>query len=91
LHCDFSIVQNPLAQAGGQKRVLDTGNINYLSALLAINPTLYLDELQILLFKNCSIDVSLATLSQTLCHITLTHKGVVKTAAERNELLRAIW
>jgi hypothetical protein len=67
------------------------GDINYLSALLAANPTLYFDELQILLFENRSVDVSLATLSRALHHIALTHKGVAKTAAERNELLCAIW
>jgi transposase len=91
LHRDFGVVQNPLAQPRGRKRILDAGDVNYLSALLAANPTLYLDELQILLFENRGVDVSLATLSRALRRIALTHKGVAKTAAERNELLRAIW
>jgi hypothetical protein len=63
--------------------------MNNLSSLLAANPAL--DKLQVLLSDNRNMDVSLATLSRALHQLALSHKGVAKTAAERNELLHAIW
>jgi hypothetical protein len=55
------------------------------------NPALYLDELQEQLFFARNNDVSLATLSRTIRRLAMTHKCISKTAAERNELLRATW
>ena len=52
---------------------------------------LYLDELQEQLFAVRDKDVSLATLSHAIQRLAMTHKQVSKTAAERNELLRATW
>jgi hypothetical protein len=52
---------------------------------------LYLDELQEQLFAARDKDISLATLSRAIRRLAMTHKRVSKTAAERNELLRATW
>jgi hypothetical protein len=49
-----------------------TKQVNYLSSLLAANPTL--DKLQVLLSDNCNMDVSLATLSRALRQLALSHK-----------------
>ena len=54
-------------------------------------PVLYLDEIQDQLLQYRNIEVSLATVSRTLCRITLTHKKISSEALERNELLRATW
>ena len=37
------------------------------------------------------VKVSLATLSQTLSQLSITHKRVAKEALERNEHLRTTW
>jgi transposase len=91
LHRDFGEVRNPLAQRRGAPRSLDMGDLNYLSALLQAQPTLYLDELQEKLLAERNNSVSIATLSRAIRGLNLSHKRVSKQAAERNELLRAIW
>ena len=61
------------------------------AALLEANPGLYLDELQEQLFSMRDKDVSLATISWTIQRLAMSHKHILKTALERNELLRATW
>ncbi|KAJ8582892.1 hypothetical protein M405DRAFT_846176 [Rhizopogon salebrosus TDB-379] len=46
------------------------------------NPTLYLDELQEQLFAARDKDVSLATISRAIRKLAMTHKCILKTAAE---------
>ncbi|KAI8996316.1 hypothetical protein BD414DRAFT_375803, partial [Trametes punicea] len=46
LHREYGSVHNLLARPRGRPRALHTTDINYLTALLQANPTLYLDELQ---------------------------------------------
>ena len=91
LHRDYSQITNPFARSRGRPRILDNGDVEYVHALLQANPTLYLDELQEQLFAARDKDVSLATLSRVIRRLAVTHKRVSKTAAERNELLRATW
>ncbi|KAL6299250.1 hypothetical protein BKA93DRAFT_742663, partial [Sparassis latifolia] len=62
LHCDFSQVTNLFASDKGRPRVLGTGDIEYISALIFANPALYLDELQEQLLLVRDVDVSLATI-----------------------------
>ncbi|KIJ10576.1 hypothetical protein PAXINDRAFT_85801, partial [Paxillus involutus ATCC 200175] len=45
LYGEYGTVQNPLSWPRGGPRVLNTGDMNYLSSILAANPSLYLDEL----------------------------------------------
>ncbi|GBE83747.1 hypothetical protein SCP_0508030 [Sparassis crispa] len=91
IHRDYGVVQNPLAHPRGAARILNTGDVNYISSLIAAKPCIYLDELQEELYIHRNIVVSLATLSRTLRRSALSHKQVSKEAMERNELLRATW
>jgi hypothetical protein len=70
---------------------LGTTDINYIHSLLLANPALYLNELQEQLLAVHDADVSITTISRTLRNLSLSHKSISKTAAERNELLRATW
>lgn len=91
LHRETGNVRNTFAQHRGGPRSLNQGDITYISSLLAANPTLYLDELQIKLAETRHVDVSISTLSRTIRRLAITHKKVSKAALERNELLRATW
>ncbi|GBE82415.1 hypothetical protein SCP_0407990 [Sparassis crispa] len=91
LYRDYGIVSNPNARLRGRPHALDTGDVNYLSALLQANPVLYLDELQEQLIHSHGTDASIATLSRALRHLSLTLKKITKEAAERDDLLRATW
>jgi transposase len=90
LHCYYGQVTNPFSRRS-RPRVLDPVDIQYIHALLQANPTLYLDELQEQLFAARDKDVSLATISRAIRKLAMTHKCISKTAAERDELLRATW
>ena len=91
LHRDYGQVTNPFTRSRGQPRVLENGDVEYIHALLQANPALYLDELQEQLFSVRDKDVSLASLCRAIWRRAMTHKWISKTAAERNELLRATW
>src|SRR6202040_863239 len=91
LHRDYGQVTNPFIRSRGRPRILENGDIEYIHALLQANPALYLDELQEQLFSVRDKDVSLASLSRAIRRLAMTHKRISKTAAERNELLRATW
>ncbi|KAF8056090.1 hypothetical protein FPV67DRAFT_1380323, partial [Lyophyllum atratum] len=45
-HRDFNVVDNPLVSRGGGSRILDVGDVNYISSLIDARPKIYLDELQ---------------------------------------------
>ncbi|KIJ61115.1 hypothetical protein HYDPIDRAFT_64910, partial [Hydnomerulius pinastri MD-312] len=66
-------------------------DITYLSSLLDANPSLYLDELQERLLEARQVDVSIATICRALRSLALTRKHVATSAAQRDELLHAIW
>ncbi|KAJ7106873.1 hypothetical protein C8R43DRAFT_861280, partial [Mycena crocata] len=55
-HRDYEQTSNPHARSRGRPRLLDIGDLNYLSALLDASPTLYLDELQQKLFDARGVD-----------------------------------
>jgi transposase len=91
LHRTFGVVRNPFAQPRGGRRSLITGDLNFISSLLAANPCLYLDELQDRLATDRDIDVSISTVSRAVRRLALSRKRVSAAAMERNELLRATW
>lgn len=91
LHREHGQVTSPYTHKCGRHRVLITADIQYLTSLLLANPSLYLDELQEQLSAARDVDVSISTLSRTLRRTALSHKSVSNKAAERNELLRAMW
>jgi transposase len=90
-HREYGQFTNPFAQGRGRPRNLSTADLEYLHSILQANPALYLDELQEKLQFYRDVDVSIATISRALRSMALTHKKQAKTAAERNELLRAMW
>ncbi|KAJ7715687.1 hypothetical protein B0H16DRAFT_1265674, partial [Mycena metata] len=46
LYCEYGQVTNPNSRRTGRPRLLSDGDENYIRAILAANPTLYLDEIQ---------------------------------------------
>lgn len=90
-HRDYQQTGNPFARTRGRARILDQGDITYVTSLLQANPTLYLDEIQERLAEARGVEASLATLSRVLRRLDITHKRVAKSAIERDELVRATW
>ena len=88
---DYGIVSNPNARLRGRPRALDTGDVNYLSALLQANPVLYLDELQEKLLTQRGVDVLIATLLRTLRRLHFSRKCVSARMLERNYTLRSVY
>ncbi|KAJ3497410.1 hypothetical protein NLJ89_g10351 [Agrocybe chaxingu] len=91
LNREFGVPHNLNAQPRGGTRILNSGDIDYISSILDANPTLYLDEIQSKLLFYRNVSVSLPTLSRALRRLALTKKKVSAEAMERNELLRAVW
>ncbi|KAH6880190.1 hypothetical protein BKA70DRAFT_1061320, partial [Coprinopsis sp. MPI-PUGE-AT-0042] len=89
---DFNALRNPFARGVmGRRRALTSVDINFINSMLQAQPKLYLDEIQERLLRYRHVDVSLATISRTLRRLSISHKLVSAEAAERNELLRAVW
>jgi len=87
----YGLVTNPHTCTPGRPHVLDMTILNYMSALLDANPTLYLDEIQDKLLEVHDIEVHISTISRSLRRLALSHKNLAKAALERNEHLRATW
>ena len=91
LHREYGQVINPFVRCRGRPHIFSNGNLEYLCSLLQANPALYLDELQENILHVRDVDVSIATISQALRGLALTHKEQANEAAEWNEMLRATW
>ncbi|KIK80041.1 hypothetical protein PAXRUDRAFT_159730, partial [Paxillus rubicundulus Ve08.2h10] len=81
---------NPLVRIPARRRMLNTTDITFLSALLHRHPTMYLDELQHEL-RFCRVDTSIPTLHRTLCRLNITHKCTSARVLERNEDQQAVF
>ena len=91
-HREFNTSRDPFTRgAHGHPRSLDTGDMNYIAALIDARPKIYLDEIQEQLLTARDVLVSVPTLSRALRHMALANKQVANAALERNELLRATW
>ena len=66
LYREYGQVTNPHACPRGCPCALDMTVLNYMSALLDANPTLYLNELQEKIFDVHNVDVHISTISQSL-------------------------
>jgi transposase len=88
---DWKEVCNPLACKRGAPRLLDKADLRYIRGAIEARPKIYLDELQEELAYARGVEVSIATLSQTLRRMAYSYKRVSRAALERNEDLRAIW
>ncbi|KAF5317773.1 hypothetical protein D9619_012509 [Psilocybe cf. subviscida] len=91
LHREHDTVANPFARQPGRKRVLDTGDLIYLTSLIDARPKIYLDELQEQLLQARNVDISIATISRSLRNWEITNKTASSSAIERNEELCATW
>lgn len=65
--------------------------MEFLANTVKSTPSIFLDELQEKLLAERSIEVSLATISRSLARLALSEKSLAKEAAERDDMLRAIW
>jgi len=90
---EFNTLRDPFTRGAhhGRPRTLDTGDMNYIAALVEAQPKIYIDEVQEQLLRARDVLVSIPTLSHALRHMALTNKQVANAALERNELLRATW
>jgi transposase len=88
---DYHNIRNPFAHRRGRKRILTSTDIDFIASVIDARPKIFLDELQEDLAHYRGIDVSIVTLSRTLRRIAISKKKVSSSAAERNELLRAMW
>lgn len=78
-------------QHEGQPCALTTPDFTYLISLIQNNPTLYLNEMQEQLSQNRAVDVSITTLSRSLCRLAYSHKQLTWEAWEWDKLLHATW
>jgi transposase len=79
----------PYVSTRNRPRALEQDNVGFILACLEAHPTLFEDKLQERLFDVCGNFVSIATISRTLHHLSLSKKNLHCTAAKRDELLRA--
>lgn len=63
LYREYGQVTNPHARPHDRPHALDMTVLNYMSALLDANPTLYLDELQEKIFDVHNVDVHISIIS----------------------------
>jgi hypothetical protein len=88
---DYGQPINPFTCPCSRKHILERDDINYLDGILVAEPALYLDEIQDKLHEMRDVKVLLATLSQTLACLAVTHKHIAKEASEHNDLVCATW
>jgi transposase len=90
-HHEFGQSTNPFNQRPGRAPLLNVEDMEYIDELLERDPCLFLDEIQDRLEEDRGKRVSMATLHRNVDKLNITAKRVTKQAAERSELLRAIW
>ena len=91
LEREFGLIINPNARTRGARQILDQSDKDSIKAFIERNPAAYLDEIQQHLLDTKNVWVSTSTISRTLAQMEITIKQISKTAAERDELVRAIW
>ena len=90
-HHIFGQSTNPFGNRPEQPPMLNAGDMQFLDGLLEREPCLFLDELQDRLYRGHLKQVSMATICRSINKLNISRKRVTKQAAERNELLYAIW
>ncbi|KAF5356734.1 hypothetical protein D9757_005211 [Collybiopsis confluens] len=91
LYLDMGVYRNSDARALGRPRLLTMEDKAYVLSILKDNPTLYLDEIQDMMWYNRSVDISISTLSRNLREMAMSHKKVSYQALQQSQLLRATW
>ena len=82
------VVTPPIAPRG-RKYKLHPAAVDAIADQLAVNPTMYLDELQVWLEEEWDIEVSLPTISRCLKRMNKTHKKSQRINEARDPALRA--
>jgi transposase len=86
-YCKYGAVNNPYSHQTGCPSYLNPGDLEFLEAVITANPSFYLDGIQQKLAAMQDVHVSIATVSQALVSLNLTHKVITKVAAEHDEQL----
>lgn len=87
----FGTISNPAVHTHGRRCLFEDLDLARIRQYINENPAAYLDEIQLFVRDILEVDVSIATLSRTLRQLAITNKAISKTAAERDELVRATW
>ncbi|KAG1885934.1 uncharacterized protein F5891DRAFT_916124, partial [Suillus fuscotomentosus] len=80
------VVRTPVC--AGRPRILDSLDAN---ACIERQPDIYLTEMQDQLRETCSVKVSIATISRTICRRGFTWKKVTRPSVEHDEDDRAAY
>ncbi|KAJ8470028.1 hypothetical protein ONZ45_g16695 [Pleurotus djamor] len=75
----------------GRPRLLNTSHTNTIQALIELQHTIYLDEIQDKLAEIHGIHASIPTISRVIRRLNFTRKTTSARALERNELNRSIY
>lgn len=90
-HYEFGQSTNPFNRRPGPAPLLNAEDMAFIDELLEREPCLFLDELQDRLEEGRGKRVSMSTLYRNITKLNITGKRVTKQAAERDNVLRAIW
>jgi transposase len=93
-HRNFGITYNPASLTHfcpGRPQKLSNVDLTLVRALLAQDPTLYLDELQNELLIRHGTTITIPTLLRSLRRLHFSRKSVSVRALERNDLDRSIY
>jgi transposase len=88
-HRLHGLTSNPFTRTHTAPRLLDQFDLEFIRILLARQPCIYLDEIQLELHQRRGIKASIPTISRTLRRMSVTHKAISVKALERNEMKRA--
>jgi len=84
-----SVPYNPHSHRTGRRRQLNRDNLNFIRALVDRQHCIYLDEIQDELYQQRGVDISVPSLTRTLCRLCFSRKCVSACALERNDILRS--
>ena len=87
----YGTSHNPYTRSAGCHRILTREDVQFIQDTVLQHPSIYLDELQVVLWAHRAIYISLSTLFRTLRRLNFSSKGVTVEAIERNNLLRAVY
>ncbi|KAJ3846748.1 hypothetical protein EV368DRAFT_76973 [Lentinula lateritia] len=70
----------------GRPRILNNIDEQYITTLVELRPTIYLNEIQETLLQACGVSISIPTLCRALQRLNFSRKIVSAQAFERNEM-----
>lgn len=91
LYRKYKTIKNPLKMPSGARQKVGSREWNYLARCLRLKPTLMLNEMVDILWKDCGFKVGVATMWRTLKRRKWSYRQVSIQARERDERLRALF